>query len=67
MPVTMIAAVPHELAAWWRMPGAVGTLIGGTLLSGSLVADVRGPPDGSPLPHAPHRRAGRDTKDSRRW
>jgi hypothetical protein len=31
MPVTPITSMSHELAAWWRMPGAVGTLIGGTL------------------------------------
>jgi hypothetical protein len=31
MPVTPITSMPHELAAWWRMPDAAGTLIGGTL------------------------------------
>jgi hypothetical protein len=31
MPVTPITSMSHEPAAWWRMPGAVGTLIGGTL------------------------------------
>src|SRR5215510_3093871 len=28
LPVTMVASIPHELATWWRMPGAVGTLSG---------------------------------------
>jgi hypothetical protein len=33
LPVTAVASVPRTLAAWWRMPGAVGTLIKGTLFS----------------------------------
>jgi hypothetical protein len=33
MPAAAVASVPHTLASWWRMPGAVGTLIEGTLFS----------------------------------
>jgi hypothetical protein len=31
MPVTPITSMSHELAAGWRMPGAVGTLLGASL------------------------------------